>query len=183
MDDTVKTAAGGLAFALALGACAGPESEAPTPAPTGAAAVEESIRLSLDRLRALELVDLGRLVIRLPAEATACYCRPCPGWESRVQEERARQAPRLAALTDLATTMAPAADLPPRPVSEAAAAAAALSALEIVEINGLILTQPAVSAACYNLPCPADVEAAERENRRRVAAAFAIGDSARRSGL
>jgi hypothetical protein len=142
-----------------------------------------SIAHSLEQLRALKLVDVGRLLMQLPAEATACYGLPCPGWESRVQEERARQAPRLAGLTEIAGTMARAEDLPPRPVSEAAAAAQALSGLEIVQVNALILTQPVITRACYNGPCRADIEAAEQENGRRVAAAFAVVERARRSGL
>ena len=59
----------------------------------------------------------------------------------------------------------------------------ALNALAIVEVAGLVEARPANQPQCYNLPCPADVEAANRENSARVSQVFAIVDAAKQSGL
>jgi hypothetical protein len=183
MDETLKKTTGGLAMALALGGCGAGEMETRKETVTDPVQVETSINDSLARLQALELVDAGRLVMRLPAEATACYLYPCPSWKALIDEERARQAPRLASLVEIAAAKMATADLAPRPSSDADAAVRALAALEIVEIRALVQRQPASNPYCYNLPCQVDIEAAERENGRRVAAAFATAEAARGSGL
>jgi len=183
MNKTFKHATGGLAIALGLNAgCSG---EPPKPAASDPAQIEASITQSLDRLRALELVDVTKLVINLPAEATACYGLPCPGssWEQPYRDERARQALRLEHLADIAVATAQNAYLAPRDPSEAAASVQALSALEVVAVAGLIEVKAANNPNCYNLPCPDDVKAADAENGLRVAKVFGIVDAAKRSGL
>jgi hypothetical protein len=184
MNTTFKQAAtGGLAIALGLSAGCGGES--PKPATSDPAQVESSITQSLDRLRALELVDVTKLVINLPAEATACYGVPCPGstWEQPYRDERARQSVRLQRLAEIAEATAHNAYLTPRDPTEATAAVQALSALEIVEVGGLIEVKAANNGNCYNLPCPGDVKAADDENGLRVAKVFGIVDAAKRDGL
>jgi hypothetical protein len=180
MDETLKKTTGGLALALALGGCG---SEPEPPPNRDPIAVEASIKESLDRLRALELVEAGKLVMHLPAEATACYGLVCAGWETRVAEERSHQATRLTGLVDLAAVTAGATNLRPREAGEAAAALRALSALEIIEVQGLVQRQLVRSPECYNLPCPWDIEARDRENARRVTIVFSVVERAQKKGL
>src|SRR5262245_14048650 len=94
MDSTLKLAAGGLTLALGLGGCGGGAGGEPVVQAGDPAAVDASITQSLDRLRALDIVHVGRLVLDLPEQATACYGLPCPGseWVEKYEAERARQA-------------------------------------------------------------------------------------------
>ena len=184
MDDTLKKTTGGLMMALALGGCGEASGLVPGTDPVSdPTQIEAAITQDLDRLRALQIVDAGYLVMNLPVQATACYgLPPCPGWEDRYRDERMRQAGRLGRLVDIAATTASTA-LVPRPESEAAAAVAALSALAVVEVRALVTMEPKSNPRCYNLPCASDRDAASQENGRRVAAAFAIAETARKSGL
>jgi hypothetical protein len=179
MDNVTKK----LALALALGGCAGPEATQPPMTTKDPVEVEASISRDLTRLNGLELVAVDHLVLRLPAEATNCYGGICPGWEERVRDERAQQASRLAGLVEIAARIAPTQGLTGRPTSEAGAAVQALDALRIVEVGSLLQVEPRNNGACYGLPCPGDREAADRENARRVGAAFAIADEATKSRL
>ena len=173
-------------FALSVGVGCGsgvPASMASDPVPP--VQVEQSIEQSFERLRALRIVDVRNLVLNLPAEATACYGLPCEGsvWEQRYRDERARQAPRLARLTDLAEATVHGQYHVTHDKSEAEAAIQALAALAIVEVAGLVETKPANNPQCYNLPCPTEVDAADRENSARVSQVFAIVDAAKQSNL
>src|SRR5262245_22241347 len=120
-----------IALALGLGSCGGtaaPTATAHDPAPpvpqSEPAQVDRSIEASLARLRGLEIVNVDRLVLRLPAEATACYNLPCPGsgWEQRYRDERAQQATRLANLVNIAEGAKLYTNPPARDMSEASAA-------------------------------------------------------------
>jgi hypothetical protein len=175
---------GGL-IALSLGAgCGGAASGPPSTPPESPEKVEQSIQQSLDRIRALQVVDVSRLVLNLPAEATACYGLPCTEADRRLWEaERARQAPRVEKLASLAETAAHDSTLAPRDMSEKDAALKALAGLAVVEVYGLVETKPANNYQCYNTPCVSDVEAANRINGARVAQVFAIVDAAQKSGL
>ena len=182
MKSLLKHATGGLALALGLGAGCG---FTPAPAASEPSKVEASIEQSLDRLRALQTLEVGGLVMILPAEATSCYGVPCAGsaWVQPYRDEQARQAPRLEKLAVLAEETRHNAYLTPHDKSETAAAIEALNALQIVSVGALITVQPKNSLECYNLPCPADVQAADQENAKRVTEAFGIVDAARRTGL
>src|SRR5262245_57858310 len=96
MNRTLK--ASGLAVALGVAGC-GAEGSQP---PASVARVNASIEKSYDHLRALQVFSADRLVMNLPAEATACYGAPCDPekWQGPIDAERARQAPRLAALAE-----------------------------------------------------------------------------------
>jgi hypothetical protein len=180
--------AGGLAMALGMGVggCAGTTGNMPEEAVAGdPKQVSAAIEQSLEKLSALQIVEVNGLVLALPSEATACYGLPCPGstWEKVYHDERARQAARLGKLVGVAEKVSQDASLAPRPMYEADAAIKALAGLEVVKVAGLVESQPANNPLCYNLPCAEDRAKAERENGLRVARTQAIVDEAKRSGL
>lgn len=159
------------ALILSLGALAGCSGSAPpagplSPATPGAppanapraelAHVDEH----LARLRALEVIEVGALIVDLPQEAYACYGLPCPGSEAVVAAAKEHAAVRLASFTSAAVT---AAATPLHNACEKAsidANLAALKALKIVELAGLIEQQPKNNPQCYNFPCAEDLKAA-----------------------
>jgi hypothetical protein len=197
MKKTSLLATGSLAAAaFGFGTGCGPSDPAPqkpsgsSPAPAPAAndpvqQVDASIQQSLDRLSALQIFSVGGLVLNLPAAATACYSIPCSGdtqgW-AEYHAERARQAPRLAALAAQAEDCNSGHCYVSIPTS-VDEAVSALDALQIVEVGGLIQAQPKNNPDCYNLPCPSDQAAAEAENNRRAAEAFTIATYAKIRGL
>lgn len=167
----IATTAGGLALALGLsGGCAGGGTAAPVSDPV---ATHAAISQDLERLRALDVFQVGRLILDLPEEATACYGAPCAGFQSAVAQAEAEHAPRLARLTDDA---AAAVEGSAYPVESAGVAAdlESLRALRIVEVGALITTVPANNPNCYNLPCEADKARADAENRARAGRLAAI---------
>lgn len=186
MNKISRNAAGSLLTLATLAGC-GSEASAPSgpqlPSYESPERVDRSIQQSLDRLRGLQTVQVGNLVVDLPAEARACYGLVCEGWEEKYQAERARQAPRVARLASLAEAAAADASLTPHAFSEADAALRALAGLQIVEVTGLIQVQPANNPQCYNLPCTEDIHAADRANAAHVAQVFAIVAAAQDSGL
>ena len=185
MSNIHRSAAGGLLALTALAGC-GSEASGPSgpqsPSYESPEQVEQSVQQSLDRLRALQTVEVRDLVVDLPAEARACYGL-CAGWEERYQAERARQAPRVARLAALAEAAAADTSLPPRAIGEADAALQALAGLQIVDVAGLVEVQPANNPQCYNLPCPEDIDNAERANAAHVAQVFALVAAAKKSGI
>ena len=166
-----------LAIGLTAAGCAGatPAPEAPSPE-----ALEASIDADLGSLRALEVLEVGQLVMRLPAEATACYGLPC-NEDDRVlwTNERRTQATRLADLVDRALPAAERAGTTAPAPSELDSALEALGALHIVEVGEMVRVVPANNAECYSLPCPSDVAAAESTNAHNAAVIVAIAASLR----
>jgi hypothetical protein len=183
MQKAYRQATSGL-IGLAIGAgCGGSSPGTTATEPASVEYVEQSIQQSLDRLEALSIVHVGRLVLDLPAEATSCYgLPPCPGAEEPYRVERARQAPRVAHLASIAEAMRDR-YVVPHDKSEAGAALEALAALNVVQVTGLVEAKPANNPECYNLPCGSDIEAADRENAKRVGQVFAIVAAAKASGL
>jgi hypothetical protein len=183
MGTNYRRAAGGL-IALSVGVGCGGQAAPPAPERESPEKVEQTIQQSLARVQALHVVDVTQLVLDLPAEARDCYGGPpCPGFETQYQAERARQAPRVERLASLAEAAARNPYLVPRDPSEADAALQALAGLAVVQVSGLVQVQPKNNGECYNLPCPADIEAAKRENGAHVAAVFATVDAAKKIGL
>jgi hypothetical protein len=185
MKNSYRYGTGGLiAIGMSVG-CASGAAPPAEPQPVPVEKVEQSIQQSFDRLNALEIVSAARLVLDLPAEATACYNLPCPGsvWEEKYHAERARQAPRLERLVGLAETAAHAEYTAMRDMSEADAAIQALNGLAVIEVAGLVEVKPANNPQCYNLPCGTDIAAADRVNSAHVTAVFATVDAAQKSGL
>jgi hypothetical protein len=185
MKEIYRSAVGGLIVLTGLTGCgseASAPSSPPSPSHESPEQVEQSVQHSLARLRALQIVEVGDLVLDLPAEAQACY-GVCPGWEERYQAERARQAARAERLASLAEAAAADSALAPREWSEAAVALQALAGLQIVEVSGLVEAKPANNPECYYQPCPADIDAADRLNASHVAQVFAVVDAANKTGL
>jgi hypothetical protein len=182
MKTTLTHTAGGFALALGLGGCG--THAAPATA-SDSKAVDESITQSFDRLRALQIIDVGQLVLNLPAEATSCYGVPCPNspWQQPYVDERARQAPRLATLADVFEQASRDVYLQPAPMSQADAAIQSLTALQVIAVGGIVQAQPANNPQCYNLPCQSDIDAAQTENERRVAKALEAAALGQRAGL
>ncbi len=137
--------------------------EGRSPGAVALAQVDEN----LARLRALDVVLVGELVVDMPQEATNCY-GPCPGSEPKILAAKEDAALRLAKLVPVAETAvkAPSSYLCTELVD---ANLAALNALHVVEVKGLVHSQPKNSPSCYNLPCPADIEAAKAEDAARAA--------------
>src|SRR5436305_2619723 len=113
MNQTIK--ASGLAIGLGFAGCG---ADGNPPAKLSAAEVDASIEKSFDHLRALQVFSADGLVMNLPAEATACYGAPCDKekWQVPIDDERARQAPRLAKLAELTDAAARDASLTPRAI-------------------------------------------------------------------
>jgi len=178
MNKTLR--ASGFALVIGIAGCEGNQPAKPTPAE-----VDASIQQSFERLQALQVFSADRLVMNLPAEATACYGLPCDKakWQPAIDAERARQAPRLSKLADLTEAASKDASLTPRAIYDSDLAVQSLQALQIVEVGSLIQVQPQNNAECYNLPCPSDQQAADRANGLHIAEAFAIAEAAQKSGL
>jgi hypothetical protein len=137
--------------------------------PADPAAVVADLRDHMQRLGNLKVVEVFTLDVAIP-EAANCYGgAPCDGLESNgaVTAEYARQAPRLARLTDMAEALAASAELPaagPDPTADIAA----LNGLKIVDFGTLVKVEPASSPNCYNLPCADDIARAAAENQRHA---------------
>jgi hypothetical protein len=130
------------------------------------AAIDEN----LARLRALEIFEVGDLIVEMPTEALNCYGpKPCAGSESAVLAARASAAERLVTFTDRVIVAAA------TPYDSYACVANidvnldALRTLRVVDVGAFILSEPQNSANCYNLPCQSDIDAANAENHDRAA--------------
>lgn len=179
----------GVALAIGLSGCgveraasrtAEPPTVQPAEQPSTAATraeLEHTVAESLERLRALNLFTVDRMVLTLPANAGQCY-GPCAGEAEAYQTELARQAKRLSAFAEQAEACNSGNCYVFTPKS-GAEALDALNALEIVHVTSLVTAEPKNNASCYNLPCPGDVAAAKAENRRREVIAFTIATYAR----
>ena len=168
----------------ALAGCAGTVDSAPAnpadsvtqPEPTSTA--QATVDENLTRLRALKVVTVGDLIVKLPAEATNCY-GPCPGSEAVVAKAKDDAAMRLDKLADIAESAAK------TPVADACADAtidqniAALKTLQIVDVQGLIKEEPKNNPNCYSLPCPADIEAAKAITCERAGKLASIVNAAK----
>ena len=125
------------------------------------------VDLNLARLRDLDVIEVGELLVDLPDEAFNCY-GPCPGSEAAIQAANEAAALRLQDFVEVAeaAAAAPSGYLCTEQVDENLAA---LAGLEIVEVLGLVQVEPANNPQCYNLPCQADIDAANAANELRAA--------------
>lgn len=131
-------------------------------------AATAAIDANLDRLKALQIFEVGGLLLtNLPAEAN-CYGQPCPGQEQPYADAKEAQAQRLA---DFADTTVKAAALPANydvvtsDVSEQNLEV--LRGLSIVGIGGLIVDKPTISGNCYGA-CPEEIAACKAINDDRA---------------
>lgn len=168
-----------VAIGLAAAGCVG-STQAQVAAPATSAELEAQIETDLASLRSLEAFEVGRLVMHLPEQATACYGLPCNDQDRALWDsERQAQGERL---HDLVARALPAASHVAGTAPDEATVSAALESLrslEIVEVGALVQTTPANSPECYNLPCPADRAAADAANARAEAVVVAIDVAAR----
>ena len=127
----------------------------------------DRVDANLARLRALDVVEVGDLIVELPEEATNCY-GPCPGSEAAIQQAELAAAERLEEFVDVAEAASgvPNSYLCIELVDENIAA---LQGLAIVEVLGMIETVPQNNPQCYNLPCQEDIDAAAADNEARAA--------------
>jgi len=157
-----------------------PPTTTPTPAPPATqVALEADVAEHLARLQALQTVQVGKLVLSLPCQAASNY-GSCPDdvYAGLVKEAYARQAPRLARLTEVAEAIARAEVTPMDPASaDIEADLAALNRLAIVDVQGLLTIAPVYTGHCYGA-CPEDKDRANAENQRRAGVAHALAREA-----
>jgi hypothetical protein len=148
------------------GAVSTPYPSTTTPRDPGAATA--AIDANLDRLKALQIFEVGGLLLsNLPAAAN-CYGQPCPGQEQQYADAKEAQAHRLADFTD--TTVSAAAmpatyDVVTPDVSEQNLGL--LRSLNIVAVGGLIVAKPVISGNCYGA-CPEELAACNAINNDRA---------------
>ena len=136
---------------------------------------------SVQRLRALQVIDVGEMTVQLPAEATNCY-GPCPGSEGVIAQARQHAADHLA---DFVVRAERAAAGPVQPESPACATDAiaanitALQGLRVIEVRALIAAQPTNTAVPYARPTESDVAAAQRTTCERAQRLAAITNATR----
>ncbi len=127
-----------------------------------------AIDTNLDRLKALQIFEVGGLLLsNLPAEAN-CYGLPCPGHEQQYADAKEVQAGRLADFTDTtvkAAAMPASYDVVTPAVNEQNLDV--LRSLNIVAIGGLIVAQPVQSGNCYG-PCSDEIAACNAINNDRA---------------
>lgn len=154
-----------------------------TPTPKEHPEVVDLMELQLDvghdlqRLRDLELFEVGDLVAQTPLGRINCYV--CPEPTDETVADWAAAADRLSAFVDIAET---AIDSPAGPAACEVDAVDAnlqfIADLDIVEVGGLLVVEPESSANCYNLPCADDILAAEEATCDRARAVAAIAEDA-----
>lgn len=145
-------------------------------APSAGAEALARVDENLERLRALDVFEVGGLLVRLPEEAVSCH-GACPGAEPAIraaEEEAALRLADLAAVAELAAGE-PGSYLCTELVDENLDA---LRALEIVEIHGLVAAAPEGALSGYELPCRQDIAAAKAIHEERAAALDSIARAA-----
>ena len=80
-----------------------PGAEAQTPAQIDPAAALAHVDQNLARLKALQVFEVGQLIVDMPEGAMNCY-GPCPGTEAAVEKAREQAAVRLEKLTTVAVS-------------------------------------------------------------------------------
>jgi hypothetical protein len=117
---------------------------------------------NLERLRALQVFEVGEMIVDLPAEASNCY-GPCPGSEAAIAAANEAAALRLDEVVAVAEVAVdePGSYLCTELVDENLEL---LRALEVVEVLGMIQAVPQNNPQCYNLPCQSDIDAAAAVN-------------------
>jgi hypothetical protein len=155
----------GVSVLVGCGASTAPTNQSTTPAPadtttaaTTAPAATESENLA--RLKALQVFDVGALLVDAPEGAFSCY-GPCPDYKDAIAKAQQAADARLGRLV----TVAEKAAKQPAPAGACDTSAinanvAALEALRIVHVAGLLVEAPKTSPSCYNQPCPGAEDAA-----------------------
>jgi hypothetical protein len=124
----------------------------------------------LERLAALEVFSVGRLLAQYPVGAMNCYGL-CPGFEDEIAAANELSGERLAALSEhVETALEANAAVEPDVCEQAAIEAnlAALRALEVVEVGEFLVVVPQNNPNCYNVPCAEDEAVAEQATCERA---------------
>jgi hypothetical protein len=162
-----------LLFASAMTACA--EASAPATNDVNPADLVADLNHQLDRLRALQIVEIESLVVAEPFESQDCYSlHPCITAKPELIAEYRHQQPRLNHLVELAERLAKQPSLPTTESTSTPADLLALQKLQIVHVGALVAAVAPVSANCYNLPCAEDLKKAADLNRHRADVAHAL---------
>jgi hypothetical protein len=129
---------------------AGPKLHLETDRPVAHADAVDQIDANLARLEALEVFEVGALIVDVPEEAYNCY-GPCPGFETAEADALAASAQRLANLADIAEAAAvlpiEGNDCNPTTIDENLDA---LQALGIVTVGDLTMGDSQASSNCYS---------------------------------
>jgi hypothetical protein len=137
-----------------------------------ASEVRMKIYGALNDLHALEVVQVGDVILDLPDEAICAYgWSPCPGFEDLVDEALREAAPRLDALVHHGqAAVAEDAEIGDGSCSDRIIDANldALEDLEIVKVGDLLVEEPEQNCP-YSLPCEEDIIAAEEITCERAA--------------
>lgn len=143
------------------------------PDPELSAAADEH----LARLQALDLFEVGDLIVEAPPGSMNCY-GPCPGFEDEIAAVQLEQEQRLAQLVDIAESTRAAESLDPNLHVGVDSHLEALASLQIVAVGEMMVSEAAPSPYCYNLVCPGDEERVAEENARREAEIAVIAEKA-----
>src|SRR5262245_14404047 len=130
-----------LSIGLSLGFGCAAEDRPIEPIDPDPAAVER-VADNLDRLRALEVFQVGELMVG-EGESTAAAATELEAFAGTAEEACAAAEADPADCTDEAI----------------AANLTALRALSVVEVGDLLRVEPANNPSCYSLPCPEDIDA------------------------
>jgi len=138
----------------------------------------QDIDANLSRLAALDVFEVGDLVLVAPEGAFNCY-GPCPGYENWEDEARLEAAARLGEFTAAAERAA--VDPEDYAQHEIEASLESLRNLQLVEIGDMIQSvAPPNSANAYSAPNEEDILTAMAENEARADRLQAIADSINR---
>ena len=126
--------------------------------------VTDRVDDALDRLDALEVIEVGELLFQQPDGYPNCYA-PCFQFDGQAEQF-------VALVNEVERAIETALQPPAAEVSCATesvdAHLNALRSLQLMEIDGLVVAEPANNPMCYNLPCAEDIVAAEALNCERT---------------
>lgn len=122
---------------------------------------------NLERLQALELFEVGELMVMSPTAGGSCYGIPCPDEVEAVRAQLAEDLERLAALGENLKPGSESCD-PALTADDAEAHLETLRNLHVVGVGNFLEVAPANNPMCYNLPCQEDIAQAEAANCEKV---------------
>jgi len=127
---------------------------------------QQTVAADLAALQDLELFEVSAMIQTNPNTPNNCY-GPCEGEEAAI-DAFLDQADRLHALAQHAATPNDDYVCYQTGMDVVEGSLDELQALEIVDIGEMLLDEPTASPNCYNLPCAADVQAADEANEARA---------------
>jgi hypothetical protein len=131
---------------LAMGAAAGSATATPTAHANPKPRLSKAADANLEKLRALKVFEVHRLVIDIPANAYSCYGW-CPGAREKIEEDTKRATAKLQLLTEVALRAAEQPTGKACPAKEIDANVAAINGLQVIAI-GSMTDKPTAAQAC-----------------------------------